>query len=195
MFRGFPCLVSLLGWVLLLFLLLGLLGYHWSASGVVLFYFWLRNSAGALFSSTVAPIGACCICISRTNFFLAPVTASQSRHSCEALGFAQFWALWVWSVFFFLVFRLLECVGVLFDWEFAFILWLFHFLHRFHVLSPRASSGFVYRALLRSFGVLLVQSILWLLLCILLVVVHLFIVIFGWLLFSSFKFRLVLLWA
>ena len=177
------------------FLLLGLLSYHWSTSGVVLFYFWLRNFTGALFSSTVVPIGACCFCIARANCFLAPVSISQSRHSCEALGFSQFWALWVWSVFFFLVFRLPECVGVLFDWEFAFVLWLFAFLHRFHVLSPRASSGFVHRALLRSFGVFLVQSILWLFLHILLVVVHRFIVIFEWVFFSALKLHLVLLWA
>ena len=142
------------------FLLLGLLSIHWSAFGVVLFCFWLRNSTGALFSSTVAPIGTCCFCLAHANCFLAPVSALQSRHSCKVFEFLHFWALWVWSVFFFLIFRLPECFGVLFDWEFSFFLWLFSFIYRFHVLSPRASSGFVYRALLGSFDVSFIQSTL-----------------------------------
>ena len=177
------------------FLLLGVLSLHWSTSGVVISCFWLRNSTGALFSPTVAPIGTCCFCLARANCFLAPVVALQSCHSYKVFEFAQFWALWVWSVLSFLIFRLPECVGVLFDWEFASVLWLFAFIYRFHVLSPRASSGFVYRALLGSFGVSFVQSTLWLLLRILLVVVHCFVAIFGWLLIPSFKFRLVFLWT
>ena len=90
--------------------------HHWSVSGLLFFIFPIVNSTSTLFSLTVAPIGAGCLCITRANSILALISASQSRQSCEVLGFSVFWAFWDWSVTLALFFRLLECSGALFDW-------------------------------------------------------------------------------
>ena len=70
-------------------------------------------------------------------------------------------------------------------------LWVFAFFYRFHISSPRASSGFVCRAFLRCFDLFVVQSTLYLLPYTCLVVVNHFVALFGWLALSSLEFRFV----
>ena len=107
---------ALLGWLLLSVWLLFSFTITGLLLGLLFFHFSLVNSAGALFSVTVAPTGACCQCITRANSTLTLVSALQSRQSCKVLGFTVFWAFWDWSGCLVLFLRLLECFGALFDW-------------------------------------------------------------------------------